>query len=81
MDKVIDVIPIRVNSSMNRRLIRSSTELEVHEALMAMHPTKAPGGDGMTALIFQKYWSIFGADITAAIQGFFHGGHLLRSLN
>lgn len=60
MDEVIDALPTRVNSNMNRWLIRPTTESEVHEALMAMHPTKAPGYDGMTALFFQNYWTIFG---------------------
>ncbi|KAH7867439.1 hypothetical protein Vadar_033405 [Vaccinium darrowii] len=81
MGDVIDVIPTKVDGVMNQRLTSNITGTEVQDALMSMHPTKSPGVDGMTALFFQTYWHILGSDITKAIQGFFHGGYLLRSLN
>ncbi|KAH7853523.1 hypothetical protein Vadar_003559 [Vaccinium darrowii] len=40
-------IPSKVTSEMNSRLTRSVTAEEIHAALMAMHPTKAPGVDGI----------------------------------
>lgn len=48
---------------------------------MAMHPSKAPGIDGMTTLFFQTYWHILGPDVTAVVQSFFHNSHLLQSIN
>jgi len=37
---------------MNQRLLQLATEEEVRQALFMMHPEKAPGPDGMTALFF-----------------------------
>ena len=37
---------------MNQILLRMATEEEVRQALFMMHPEKAPGPDGMTALFF-----------------------------
>ena len=32
-----------------------------------MHPTKASGPDGMSAIFFQKYWDVVGNDITCMV--------------
>lgn len=34
------------------------------KALQQLHPTKAPGLDGMSAIFFHKYWDIVGPSIT-----------------
>ena len=47
-----------VRPDMNNFLIRDFLEEEVYNALMQMHPTKAPSPNGMTAQFFQKYWNI-----------------------
>lgn len=46
-----------------------------------MHPTKAPGPDGMSAVFFQKYWDIVGGDVTKMIQNVFCSGLLPRDIN
>lgn len=39
------------------------TSDEVRDALDQMHPTRAPGPDGMCALFFQKFWHVVGGDV------------------
>ena len=53
--EVLDTIPNKVTKDMNQRLIQEFTREEVEAALNQMHPTKAPGPDGMSAIFFQNY--------------------------
>ncbi|XP_010501979.1 PREDICTED: uncharacterized protein LOC104779321 [Camelina sativa] len=39
------------------------SEQEIKEALFMMHPDKAPGPDGMTALFYQRAWDTVKADL------------------
>ncbi|KAH7863457.1 hypothetical protein Vadar_017734 [Vaccinium darrowii] len=45
MEHTIANIPSKVTSEMNSRLTRQVTAEEIHDVLMAMHPSKAPGVD------------------------------------
>lgn len=51
---------------MNDVLMAPFSAADVKKALFDMHPSKAPGRDGFTALFFQKACSLVGDDITAA---------------
>ena len=51
--EVTTTIPTRVTNEMNQDLIREFTKEEVEDALKQMHPTKALGLDGMSAIFFQ----------------------------
>ena len=55
ISEVTDTIPTRVTDEMNRRLISTYTREEVEAVLKQMHSTKAPGLNGMSAIVFQKY--------------------------
>ena len=45
----------KVTPRMNEALMSEFKVEEVRFALNQMHPTKAPGPDGMSAMFFQKY--------------------------
>ncbi|KAL5565680.1 hypothetical protein UlMin_028844 [Ulmus minor] len=50
-------------------------------AIFQMAPSKSPGVDGMSALFYQKYWSIVGDEVTTACLGFLNEGLDLGSIN
>ena len=71
----------RVTEAENQALISTPTTLEIHLALLAIHPDKTPGPDGFSTSFFQANWSIVGPEIVAEIQAFFTSGIMPRSLN
>lgn len=48
-------------------LLQDFTKDEPLLALKHMHPTKAPGPDGIPPLFFQHHWHIIGHSITKAL--------------
>ena len=66
---------------MNDQLSRKFTSEEVHKALQQMHPTKAPGPDGMSAIFFQKYWAIIGRDVTETVLYVLNGNGSITEYN
>lgn len=71
----------KISYETNQELITIPTASEIHLALLAIHPGKAPGPDGFSASFFQANWSTVGPDIVSEIQGFFSSGVWPRSLN
>ena len=46
-----------------------------------MHPTKAPGPDGMSAIFYQKYWDVIGNDIINTILNVLNSNASVAPLN
>ena len=66
---------------MNISLLEEFTDDEVKTALFQMHPTKAPGPDGMNPLFFQYYWHIVGSDVSRAVIDYLNSRTMLSSTN
>ena len=80
-EEFLQEVPKLITDYQNRVLTSWATEEEVKSALFLMHPEKAPGPDGMTALFFQRSWSIIKSDITDMVNEFFWTGALDDRLN
>lgn len=52
--------------------------LETQRAILALGPRESPGPDGMSAIFYQRYWTIVGEDINKAVHSFFEGNFLLK---
>jgi hypothetical protein len=70
-----------VSEESNQRLLQPYTSEEVRVALFQMHPSKAPGSDGMSSFFFQKYWHIVGDSVSTAVLSVLNSGKLLRKTN
>jgi hypothetical protein len=79
--QVVHSVSKTVTQRMNDVLLAPFTSEEIRSALFQMHPTKAPGPDGMNAMFYQKFWHIVGDDVTNAVLEFLHSGKMLKSVN
>ena len=69
-DNFLTQVTPGITPQMNQRLLRIATESEVKEALFMMHPEKATGPDGMTALFFQHSWHFIKDDLIDMVNNF-----------
>ena len=79
--EVTNTIPTKVTDEMNQGLIAAFTREEVVTALKQMHPTKASGSDGMSAIFFQKYWDVVGNDITYMVLNVLNSNMSIADIN
>ena len=66
---------------MNAELTKTFTRDEVIIALKQLHPTKAPGLDGMSAIFFHKYWDIVGSNITNMVLNVLNSNMHIAEIN
>jgi hypothetical protein len=81
IEEAVAHVPQVVSSSMNERLTRAFTEVEVEDALKQMAPLKALGPDGLPPLFYQKFWPVVGPDVTRGVLSCLNSGQLLTSIN
>ncbi|XP_024155881.1 uncharacterized protein LOC112163846 [Rosa chinensis] len=67
---VLQTIVSRVTIEMNELLLAPYSMEEVRNALFQMHPSEAPGLDGMSPFFFQKYWDLVGSELRRGQEGF-----------
>ena len=66
---------------MNQLLIQEFIREEIEVALDQMHPTKAPGPDGMSTIFFQKYWGIVGNDVICMVLNVLNSNMSMVEIN
>jgi len=81
ISKVTNSISIRVTEDINQNLTREFTREEVDAALKQMHPTKAPGRDGMSTIFFQKYWDVVGNDVFGMVLNVLNSNMSIAKIN
>ncbi|XP_056850940.1 uncharacterized protein LOC130500203 [Raphanus sativus] len=81
IEEALSEVPTTITEPMNESLTAPVTEWEIKLALFAMHPEKAPGPDGMTALFYQKFWDIVKDDLTLMVNKFLTEGIMPDGLN
>ncbi|XP_048611535.1 uncharacterized protein LOC125585868 [Brassica napus] len=72
IEEALSEVPTTITGTMNDSLTAPVSEWEVKLALFAMHPDKAPGPDGMTALFYQQFWDIVKQDLTLMVNKFIY---------
>lgn len=70
-----------VTTVMNEALTKEFTVVEIKTDVFAIHPEKAPGPYGMTALFYQKFWHILGPQVVAMVKDFITSGRFDPCLN
>ena len=79
--EVVSLILAKVSGEMNDSLVRNFSIEEVRVALQQMHPTRAPGLDGMSAIFYQKYWNIVGSNVTSMVLNVLNLDNPMTELN
>ena len=75
-----EIVP-SISPQLNKILLRIATEEEIRQALFMMHPEKAPGPNGMTALFFQHSWHVIKKDLVEMMNNFLVTGDMDPRLN
>ena len=80
-NEVLELIPRKITEEMNEHLTKEFHKEEIFQAIHSMHPTKAPGPDGMLAIFYQKYWDIIGDDVSKTILNILNSNAPMADLN
>lgn len=81
MEKALKEMPLRVTKDINEQLNQTFTEEEIVIALKQMHPTKAPGPDGLPASFFQKHWKAVSEGVISTCMHILNSGGNIAPLN
>ena len=70
-----------ITPEMNKYLLEAFGVEEVRYAINQMHPTKSPGPNGMSLLLYQKYWEVVSPYVTKCVLQILNSGSLPCVLN
>lgn len=71
----------KVTAEMNSELDKEFSPEEIKSALFQMHPSKAPGLDGLSATFFQRHWNVMCHFVTTACLEILNGDEDLSIIN
>ncbi|XP_059068365.1 uncharacterized protein LOC131858903 [Cryptomeria japonica] len=80
-NEFVNSIPLLVSQEDNKMLMAPFSLAELKEIVFSIHPEKAPGPDGFTALFFQRCWDFIGNDVLLALEESRRNRLILRELN
>lgn len=80
MTSFLDFIPTLVTQEDNAQLMRPVSMEEVKTAVFALDPESAAGPDGYSGRFYQACWEIISPDLLTAVQEFFAGVPLPKSV-
>ncbi|XP_024178170.1 uncharacterized protein LOC112184116 [Rosa chinensis] len=75
------IIPVLVTEAENLSLTARPTVEEIHEAVLNLDGSSAPGPDGFGGIFFQQCWEVVALDVIAAVNSFFDNGFILPHFN
>ena len=80
-DACVRTITPKVTPDMNSAPCAEFCASEVWNALHQMHPTKAPGPNGMSPIFYQKYWDVVGANVIDCVLEILNTGVMPCGVN
>lgn len=80
-DASLRAISNQFTAEMNEDLLAIFKAKEVQIALQQMHPTKALGPDGMSAVFIQKYWNAVGNDVICMFLNVYNSNMPMAEIN
>lgn len=81
IERILEVTPVCISEDQNHMLTTTFTREEIFGVIRSMHPTRAPGPDGIQAIFYRKYWDIVGKDLSEFCLQFLNGEKNLDQIN
>ena len=71
----------RMTSDMLSTIMQPVNDEEIMRTVFSMHPTKAPGVDGLHAIFYQSQWQVVGPSVCKVVKEVFGGKNIPWELN